>query len=226
VLGQDGDHGAEEGYNNKPEKRHYKLVVRLDPKNDNLFLREHSFSALLNHELGTHLFRNINEGLQPWYSDRKKFRLSSGCDFEMLTIEEGLAAIHTTIELPLNELWFHSLLYLAPVVYEKSGGNFDKALKSLSKVCGHRELNVRLLKRAERGSGRHDQSYFIGAHKLLSDRKNIDFVDLMAGKLLPKELSRVRRITRRTGLKVPEFLLDYGSYMAKLDRIARANFLS
>jgi len=143
----------------------------------------------------------------------------------MLTIEEGLAALHTTIDLPLNELWFHSLLYLAPIIFEKSGGNFDRALKNLGKISSNSELNSRLLKRAERGNGKHDQSYFIGAYKLLSDRKKIDFLSLMAGKLLPNELERVRRITRRTGLKIPEFLFDYGSYMAKLDKIARANFL-
>ena len=58
--------------NNKPENRSYKLIVRSDPdndengsfSNDNLFVRENSFDALLDHELGTHFFRMLNEGLQ------------------------------------------------------------------------------------------------------------------------------------------------------------------
>lgn len=192
---------------------------------DNIFLRQNSFQALLNHELGTHLFRNINEGLQPWYSDRKKFKLSTGCDYEMLTVEEGLAALHTTLDLPIEELWVHSLLYIVPIIFEKNDMNFSKSWRELSKYCDNEDYCKRLLKRAERNLGRHDQSYFIGAHQLLSGRKEIDFSALMHGKLLPGELTRVRRITRKTGAKVPEFILNYGGYMKKLESIAKANFI-
>lgn len=91
---------------------HEKSEIQLLPNfEDNIFLREKTFSALLNHELGTHLYRNINEGIQPWYSNRKKFGLSESCNFEMLKIEEGLAALHTTLEMPFNELFIYSILY-------------------------------------------------------------------------------------------------------------------
>merc|ERR1712173_344096 len=61
---------------NKPENRSYRLIVRENKEGieDNLFVRENSFDGLLDHELGTHFFRMLNEGLQPWYSDRKKIQ--------------------------------------------------------------------------------------------------------------------------------------------------------
>lgn len=105
-------------YINKPEKRKYKLQIRLASQ-DNLFLRENSFESLLDHELGTHLCRMVNEGLQPWYYDRSKFNLSTDKTRRMLEIEEGLAAIHTTLKLGMHELFVPAILYVAGCIYGK-----------------------------------------------------------------------------------------------------------
>lgn len=270
---------------NKPEKRSYKLVIRLKEEEDeleselsappdNIFVREKSFNALLNHELGTHLCRNINEGLQPWYSDRKKFKLNSnGNDREMLIIEEGLAAIHTALEMPIKQLLVYALLYVAPIVYaenvdeqmmkesrrwrmdlrrknnpnppgmEESEINenltFDhiitkhatkilqKTKKILQKYCDNDGYITRIITRCQKNHGRHDQSYFLGAFYLLKNRRTINFQNLMNGRLMPCELSRVERISRKFGLKVPGFIGDsnYGEYKRQLDNIARANFI-
>ena len=270
---------------NKPEKRSYKLVIRLKEEEDeleselsappdNIFVREKSFNALLNHELGTHLCRNINEGLQPWYSDRKKFKLNSnGNDREMLIIEEGLAAIHTALEMPIKQLLVYALLYVAPIVYaenvdeqmmkesrrwrmdlrrknnpnppgmEESEINenltFDhiitkhatkilqKTKKILQKYCDNDGYITRIITRCQKNHGRHDQSYFLGAFYLLKNRRTINFQNLMNGRLMPCELSRVERISRKFGLKVPGFIGDsnYGEYKRQLDIIARANFI-
>ena len=281
---------------NRPEKRSYKLVIRLKEEDedenenegkveseqsappDNIFVREKSFNALLNHELGTHLCRNINEGLQPWYSDRKKFKLNSnGNDREMLIIEEGLAAIHTALEMPIKQLLVYALLYVAPIVYaenvdeqmvkesrrwrmdlrrknnpnppgmEENGINvnenenltFDhiitkhatkilqKTRKILQKYCDNEGYINRIITRCQKNHGRHDQSYFLGAYFLLKNRKTINFQNLMNGRLMPCELNRVERISRKFGLKVPAFIGDsnYGEYKRQLDIIARANFI-
>ena len=160
----------------------------------------------------------------------------------MLCVEEGLAVIHTSLALPFDELWVHAILYVVPIIYEeKANFEFEKARKILSVYIGSWtstsatggpgggfELDnyiTRLIKRAQKNLGRHDQSYFLGAYELLLNRKKINFLDLMAGKLLPGELKRVGRITRRTGLKLPDFILDYGGYMRKLEEISEANFV-
>merc|ERR1739847_255315 len=88
--------------------------------NDNLFVRLHSFDALLDHELGTHFIRMLNEGLQPWYSDRKKFNLSESRSYNMLKAEEGLAAIHTVLKMPIDQLWFPSILYITGAYFQRS----------------------------------------------------------------------------------------------------------
>jgi len=36
----------------------------------------------------------------------------------MLEIEEGLAAIHTALDLPIDELWFPAILYVTGIYYQ------------------------------------------------------------------------------------------------------------
>merc|ERR1712025_1297336 len=126
----------------------------------------------------------------------------------MLEIEEGLAAIHTIIKIPSKLLWFHCLLYICPIYYEINRQNVEKTTKDLSNFCNNLELCSRLVKRVDKGLGRHDQSYFIGAVRLLKNRKNINFQMLMSGRLLPNELNRVKRLIRKCSLKIPDFLVN------------------
>jgi hypothetical protein len=215
--------------NNKPENRSYKLIVRSDPENDlsndNLFVREHSFDALLDHELGTHFFRMLNEGLQPWYSDRKKFNISESRSYDMLKAEEGLAAIHTVLKMPTNHLWFPSILYVTGVYYKCSNFDTFDTVNKLGKFCSNKEFCYRLVKRAAKGLTNHDQAYLIGAVEILENRKTIDFEGLMCGRLSFDELDRVKRVTRKFGIRLPDFMKDLRRYRKRLDDIAKVNFI-
>lgn len=219
--------------NNKPENRSYKLIVRSDPENDkngsfsndNLFVRENSFDALLDHELGTHFFRMLNEGLQPWYSDRKKFNLFESRSYEMLKAEEGLAAIHTVLKMPTNHLWFPSILYVTGIYYKCSNFDTFDTVNKLGKFCSNKEFCYRLVKRAARGLTNHDQAYLIGAVEILENRRAIDFEGLMCGRLGFDELDRVKRVTRKFGIRMPDFMKDLRGYRRELDEIAKVNFI-
>jgi len=219
--------------NNKPENRSYKLIVRCDPENDdngnfpndNLFVRENSFDALLDHELGTHFFRMLNEGLQPWYSDRKKFNLPESRSYEMLKAEEGLAAINTVLKMPTNHLWFPSILYVTGIYYKCSNFDTFNTVNKLGKFCSNKEFCYRLVKRAAKGLTNHDQAYLIGAVEILQNRRSIDFEGLMCGRLGFDELDRVKRVTRKFGVRMPDFMKDLRAYRRNLDEIAKVNFI-
>lgn len=210
---------------NRPENRSYKLIVRCsEASSDNLFIREHSFGGLLDHELGTHFFRMLNEGLQPWYYDRKKFNLCAGRGRDILEAEEGLAAVHTVLKMPMQELWFPALLYITGVYYQRSNDLFGTVQK-LTRFCSNREFCLRIVKRAVNNLSSHDQAYLIGAVKLLEKRKTIDFQALMCGRLRSDELQRVKRITRKFGVRQPDFMSNMREYYKRLDEIAEANFI-
>jgi len=51
----------------------------------------------MDHEIGTHLIRTLNETKQVWYKKRDKFNLKP-----FLETEEGLATLHTVIRLAMN----------------------------------------------------------------------------------------------------------------------------
>ncbi|CAC5395865.1 unnamed protein product [Mytilus coruscus] len=78
---------------NRPEARNYSFWIK--NSTDNNFLREQGIRCLADHEIGTHFLRSSNEGVQPWYSDRKRFHLRDQNTLEGLASEEGLAAIHS-----------------------------------------------------------------------------------------------------------------------------------
>jgi len=212
---------------NKPENRSYRLIVRenIEGVEDNLFVRNNSFDGLLDHELGTHFFRMLNEGLQPWYSDRKKFNLSESRSYNMLKAEEGLAAIHTVLKMPIDQLWFPSILYITGAYFQRSNYDTFATVNKISKYCNNREFCYRLVKRAQQNLSAHDQSYLIGAVEILENRKKIDFESLMCGRLSFEEVERVKRVTRKFGVRLPDFMKNMQKYKEQLDKIAKANFI-
>ena len=56
-----------------------------------------SIKGALNHEIGTHLLRTLNERKQTWFKKREKFGL-----LPYIETEEGLASLNTIIESAMN----------------------------------------------------------------------------------------------------------------------------
>jgi hypothetical protein len=55
--------------------------------------------------------RMLNDGFQPWFSNRKLFGLRSLNSRHLKTTEEGFAAINTLLQLNCRLLWWPAFLY-------------------------------------------------------------------------------------------------------------------
>lgn len=55
--------------------------------------------------------RTVNDGLQPWYGDRKTFGLRSVRSYEFKKSEEGLAALNTILQAKVKYLYGPALGY-------------------------------------------------------------------------------------------------------------------
>jgi hypothetical protein len=93
----------------QPEARRW--TVWINDGDENQFLRKKGILCLLDHEIGTHYYRSFNEGLQCWFMDRPKFGLEPLNSTELLSTEEGIAAIHTVMNANLKYLFLPALLY-------------------------------------------------------------------------------------------------------------------
>ena len=56
-------------------------------------------------------FRSFNDGLQPWFTDRKRFGVRGLGSLEQLRTEEGLACINTVLNARVRYLWSSALQY-------------------------------------------------------------------------------------------------------------------
>ena len=66
--------------------------------------------SFLNHNTNNQ-FRNLNDGLQPWFSDRQRFGLRALKSQALLETEEGLAAVNTLLQANHKLLFFPALTY-------------------------------------------------------------------------------------------------------------------
>ena len=53
----------------------------------------------------------VNDGLQPWFSDRRKFGMRAGGSRESVATEEGLATLNTVLGARTKYLWAAAILY-------------------------------------------------------------------------------------------------------------------
>ena len=72
-----------------------------------------------------------------------------------------------------------------------------------------------------------DQVYLEGEIMLLKERKTIDFIGLLCGKLSLDDLKRpaIERRLKKEGLLLPPFMQNMTEYMKGLDIIAKTNFI-
>jgi len=69
----------------------------------------------LNHELQTHLLRNLNQQKQDWKLDRATY------DAQILRTEEGLAVLHSLLPLKDQTIWRPCAYYLAVALAQENG---------------------------------------------------------------------------------------------------------
>ncbi|XP_019646994.1 PREDICTED: uncharacterized protein KIAA0895-like [Branchiostoma belcheri] len=213
---------------NRPELRRYSLWLQNTA--ENMYLRQHGIKCLIDHEVGTHFFRMLNDGFQPWYSNRDGFGLRSCRSWEAVAIEEGLATVNTMLQAKVKYLWVPALLYYASCMStEMTFSDLFHHLETFIKDVHQRWKIVLRIKcglpdpAKDLGGCGKDQAYFAGAVEILRNLETIDFHLLYSGKVCIDELPRIRRLARRDCIKLPHFLLDQEAYRKKLRQMAAIN---
>ncbi|XP_074656244.1 microtubule-associated tyrosine carboxypeptidase 1-like [Tubulanus polymorphus] len=212
---------------NKPEARKYTLWIK--NSSENTLLREHGIKGLADHEIGTHFFRNLNDGFQPWFSDRKKFGLKGLQSKTLQCTEEGIATIHTLLSAQHHFLAVSALTYYTACMSTKM--KFRELFDHLQQYVidpEQRWKHVMRVKRGledpdEMGGYGKDQCYFEGAVEILRNIDKIDFTMLMSGKVCWKDIPRIKRVVRVDCIKLPQLMRNLDKYKKKLREVARIN---
>ena len=192
---------------------------------------EYSHSGLLGmlyHDVGTHLFRSLNDRQQVWYGNREKFHLHP-----YLTTEEGIAVLHSTIPKSDTLLRRQALYYYS--VWYANEHSFSEVNAALKQYVPDRERRWEFCLRAKRGvrdtsqpgAFSKDQTYFAGAVKVWRWMKKHDFdtAELYFGKIALEDVDTLKSIASTQKLYLPTYLTqDKEAYKEKLLKVGKENF--
>ncbi|PWU24108.1 hypothetical protein C5B42_00660 [Candidatus Cerribacteria bacterium 'Amazon FNV 2010 28 9'] len=189
---------------------------------------ESGLMGMLNHDVGTHFFRTLNERKQPWYGQREKFHIHP-----YLLTEEGLAVLHAF--LPKSHTLFRrqAIYYIA--VHYANEHSFVETNEMLKKYVSDKEDRWKFCLRAKRGikdtsqpgAFSKDQTYFAGAVKVWRWLKKHDFdtKELFVGKISIDDVDTLKSMWNTQGLVFPTFLTENTHhYKEKLLKIGKENF--
>ena len=179
--------------------------------------REKTLSSILNHEIGTHYLRNLNESRQPWFKKRLQYGLRSA-----LETEEGLAVIHFFLNLEKKHLWQQALYYYAICRGEQL--SFSNLFHDLEKYIDNKERRWRVCLRVKRGikdtsefgANSKDQVYLRGVIRVSSWLRShsFDIRPLYVGKIAIEDLELVSNISQKFEPVLPKFFLDDKKFYA------------
>lgn len=191
--------------------------------------RKNSLKGMLYHEIGTHLFRWINEMEQPWYQSHSEH----GLRHNYLPTEEGLAAINNLLTKDKPFLWSQALNYF--LVVEGSRSSFAELNQKLKKYVDSQDRRWAYCLKVKRGVEdtsnnlvfSKNQLYFLGAIQVLRWLKNNDYKvnELYLGKLALPDMVTAIQIAIKTPV-LPDFLHDREKYIQHINKIIEINMLA
>lgn len=186
------------------------------------------FDGTLNHEIGTHYFRRLNEEKQVWYQKHEQFDFQSH-----LETEEGLAVLHSHLFLEQKHVWFAALYYVT--VYQASQKSFSELFAFLRPYVDNRDRRWNIAMRAKRGVSdtsvpgamAKDQVYVRGMMKVLHwlEIHDYDPSVLYLGKIAIEDLERARTLVSGYSPVLPSFLNDREVYKKAIKDIKKQNML-
>ncbi|CAD8101119.1 unnamed protein product [Paramecium sonneborni] len=202
--------------------------------------RINRIEGVLNHEIGTHFIRKINDRQQQWYQSAK-YHLEP-----YLKYEEGLAVVNQVLPQALKQkgkpyLFMAASHYISvqnyyQQVYYGSQMSFAKLLQELRYFIQDDEARFRECLRVKRGlkdtsqpGGMYkDQVYLTGAIKILKYRGKLNFIHLHIGKITIKDCFRLGENGQifTKNIYLPPFLQELDQYKKGLDKIASQNFIN
>lgn len=209
-------------------------IARCSIKKNSITLRTNAdFTAstlrgALNHEIGTHALRRINDENQPWHGKKSKYGFKNA-----LLTEEGLASLHQLMEADAPIAFNSAVRYLA-VSYALSH-SFVELWDFLIPYVRNEEKRWMVCFRAKRGLADTSQSggytkdmvYFEGMHTVALWLKNHDFnpASLYLGKISCEDMELATQL--KSSLFTPTLPVFYTNdpedYKAQIQRIIDLN---
>src|SRR5258708_610665 len=182
----------------------YKMNIRLP-----IEYREHGMKGMLDHEIGTHVYRRINDEVQVWHTQREQFKLEN-----YLETEEGLAVLNYYLDSKEPYFWIYALQYYA--CFLASTMSFSQVFSQLKPYVDDRERRFKIVLRAKRGQAdtsqpggyTKDQVYLRGVVQVWEWLQENDFnvKDLYIGKVGLSDVSRLLPIALRDNNQYPLFI--------------------
>ncbi len=184
---------------------------------------------IINHEIDTHVVRQLNYEQQPWFKKKKKNKFK-----KYLTTEEGLAAINELL-LSKHQLAYKSAInYLAVNLALKK--DFASVFKFFYDISGdlERSWTWTLKKKrglrdtSQKGAFTKDLVYFEGFVKVLNylRKNNYDPSKLYYGKIDLQDIKKAEKIGVTGKLILPQiFSENPQAYKESIKQIIQNNFL-
>lgn len=184
----------------------YAMTIRLP-----IEYRELSFKGVLDHELGTHVLRRINDRTQPWFGVREKYGMLPYSE-----TEEGLATLHNHISMKEKHIWLKALLYYAAHLAETM--SFAELFMALKPYIDNRDRRWNVCLRVKRGISDtsipgvfpKDQVYLRGLIRVLQwlEEHNYDITPLYYGKIDIDDAEKARLLNPQYTVRLPKFFAD------------------
>lgn len=192
-----------------------------------IMLSRREIIPTLNHEIGTHILRQINYQQQPWYKKKKKYGLHNH-----LKTEEGLANLHSLLTEPFELAAKAALNYTATAYALRH--SFQQTFQFINSYLQNPERSFIWTFKKKRGltdtsrpgTFSKDMLYFSGFIDVLRYlRKNhYDPALLYFGKVALEDLPQVKRLNPDYRPLLPHFFTDSPElYKARVAEIAKAN---
>ncbi|MBI5151694.1 MAG: DUF1704 domain-containing protein [Candidatus Pacebacteria bacterium] len=173
--------------------------------------RERGIIYTLHHEIGTHVFRRLNDERQPWYEKREAYHLHQPYE-----TEEGLAVINAHIFRSHPLLWQSALYYYS--VYHGSRMSFSELYKDLRQYTVSEDSRWSMCMRIKRGiqdtsvpgAFSKDQIYLRGVIKVLRWLKahTFDPRPLYIGKIAVEDVEVAQHLNPQYIPLLPSFLQE------------------
>lgn len=191
--------------------------------------RKNTFDGILNHEIGTHYFRTLNDRQAPWYDKRAEYDMKP-----KTKTEEGLALIQQYITFENPYLWVTGLYYYGSWCAKTM--SFAELNKALTPYVDSAERRWKLCLRIKRGlkdtsmpgGFSRNQHYLNGVFDVLQYLEKHDYnpEELYAGKIAVADAERARKMTPDRKYLLPAFLqkMSREEYKKGIQRIKKLNF--
>lgn len=184
--------------------------------------------GMLNHDVGTHLIRTLNDRKQVWYGKREQFKMHP-----YLLTEEGLATLHAYLAKPFTIMRRQAIYYFA--VHYANSHSFSELNTALKPYVPEKDHRWEFCLRAKRGmkdtsvagAFSKDQTYFAGAIEVWRwlKKRNFDSEKLYMGKVSLEDVDTLQTIISNEALLLPTFLSENkDGYRQSMLEIGKQNY--